>query len=200
MENIPVVYPPYDELSPIAVSAAAAYLDAIGYDHSTPHTQLTPHRLTHYWTYLLAGEGPPHLTVFPNENPVIDNMVKVPSIPFWSACSHHGLPFVGVASIGYIPDKLVYGLSKIPLLVRSLARGFWMQEHLGHVIAATLNNLLSPLGVGVSISAVHTCQLLDLRQPPIPRMITTVLKGSFFNAETRAEFLNSIPASDALLG
>jgi GTP cyclohydrolase I len=147
------------------------------------------HRLTHYIKTLKEGIPDKHWTVFENVNPIVSHMVVVPQIPFWSACSHHGLPFMGTVSIGYIPKHTLIGLSKIPLLVRQLSLGFWLQEHLANEIADKLEHLLVPQGIGVYIEAQHTCQLLDLGVPPIPVMKTSVLRGIIMHAaQAREEF------------
>jgi len=175
------VYAPYDTLDVAAVDPMREALDALEvFDEDDVHRALTPQRLVYYLKHLVEGEQEDfHLTTFPNANPRIDHMVTVPNITFWSACSHHTLPFMGTISVGYIPDELVIGLSKIPLHARAVARGFWLQEHLTHCIANDLMDALEPLGVAVQIRAQHTCQLLDVKQPPIPEMITTVLMGVF---------------------
>ena len=156
------------------------------------HTDLTGWRLVRYIKHLHEVQDAPRLTVFPNEDPEIDQMVLVSNIDFWSACSHHMLPFFGTVTVGYIPKGHIIGLSKIPLLVRYLARRPTLQEHLAEVIADALRMHVKPKGIGVHIRAQHTCQLLDLAQPPIPVMTTTVLKGVMRNAPARAEFLKEV--------
>lgn len=168
-------------LDPKLVEHAIALLRGVGmFDEATPHTWRTPYRLIHYLKYLLPTGGVDGgLTSFANEAPHIDEMVVVPNIAFWGACTHHCLPFVGRVSIGYIPDDLILGLSKIPLMVRSIARGYWLQESLGHTIADELEEACEPHGVAVHIRAMHTCQLVKLQVPPAPEMVTTVLRGYF---------------------
>lgn len=192
----PRLYPPYDTMCCDGIEDLARYLRAIGYDLDTEHTRMTPYRLTWYLRTLLGNAQHPkevHVTSFSNTDPKIDHMVVVPHIPFWSACSHHLLPFTGEVSVGYVPNNRLVGLSKIPLIVRDIARGFWMQEHLADRIARTFEEELRPLGVAVRIEAQHTCQLLDLEQPPIPKMITTVLRGVYLlNPAAKAEFLSEL--------
>lgn len=184
MTNKPL-YEPREEdeiLDPELVAHAQNLLVGVGMmepDDVDPHTARTPQRLVHYLQYLLPSEEDVVLTCFPNDSPRIDQMIVVPHIPFWSACVHHCLPFVGTMSVGYVPGERVMGLSKIPLYVRAVARGFWMQEHLGHCIADEFERVLEPLGVAVHIRAMHTCQLVKLKVPPAPEMVTTVLRGYF---------------------
>ena len=156
------------------------------------HTDLTGWRLVRYIKHLYEGREVPRMTVFPNKDPKVDQMILVSNINFWSACSHHLLPFFGAITVGYIPKNDIIGLSKIPLLVRHIARRPTLQEHLAEAIADALEEYTAPKGVGVHIGAQHTCQLLDLAQPPIPVMTTTVLRGVMRNAPARAEFLKEV--------
>lgn len=171
------IYPPYDELDKGHIEGLRDALTRLGLRCDNEHTKLLPYRLGHYLRYLLSDGKEPHVTVFPNDN-CQDGLEIVPGITFWSACSHHALPFYGVALIGYIPDKHVLGLSKFTLLIRHLARGLWLQEELTEKIATIIEDAVRPFGVGVVTSAVHTCQLLDLQQPPIPPMIYSVMRGA----------------------
>jgi len=188
------LYYPYNELDENVMGQMTEAFWSAGINIEHPDYELTPYRYTYYLKYLMGGKEF-HLTVFDNVDPVIDAMIAVTDIPFWSACSHHTLPFFGKISVAYIPDKLLVGLSKIPLLVRNMARGFWLQEHLAEAIADKMVDALDPLGVGVYIEAQHTCQLLDLQQPPIPLMKLSVLRGCFhpldptYHGDAREEFL-----------
>jgi len=185
-------------LDPALVNHATKLLEGIGMlDEAAPHTWRTPYRVIHYLKYLLPTEDGYDLTTFANEAPHVNEMVVVPNITFWAACSHHTLPFFGTVSVAYVPDELLIGLSKIPLMVRSIARGYWLQESLAHTIADELEDVLEPKGVAVHIRATHTCQLVKLQVPPVPEMVTTVLRGYFSPVHesggiSRAEFFSVI--------
>lgn len=196
-QNSPMAYTArHPELDLAGIVQLQSFLKQMGFNADTEHTVVTAHRFSRYVQTLLGTTEPApdiHITAFPNKEPRIDHMVVVPDITFWSACSHHLLPFFGTISVGYVPKAKLVGLSKIPLLVRSKAKGFWMQEHLANEIADAFERHLEPMGVVVRIEAQHTCQLLDLKQPPIPKMITTVLRGVFLLVPSaKAEFLAEI--------
>src|SRR6187397_1669729 len=84
-----------------------------------------------------------------------DEMVIVKDIDFFSMCEHHMLPFFGKCHVGYLPNKKVVGLSKIPRVVDAFARRLQVQERLTVQIAKALQQTLQPRGVGVVIEAMH---------------------------------------------
>ncbi len=77
-----------------------------------------------------------------------DEMVVVKDIEFFSMCEHHMLPFFGKLHVGYIPDKKVIGLSKIPRIVDAFARRLQIQERLTQQIAQCLQSSLRSAGRG----------------------------------------------------
>lgn len=127
-----------------------------------------------------------------------DEIVAVRNIHFVSLCEHHVLPFVGTASVAYLPapDRLnagsyrVVGLSKIPRLVDAFARRLQLQERLTAQIAGALNQYLQPRGVAVIVRAEHSCAALRGVRKQGMEMVTSVMSGLFKeNPEARAEVL-----------
>ncbi len=84
-------------------------------------------------------------------------MVVVKNIEFYSFCEHHILPFFGTVSIGYIPDRSMIGLSKLPRLVNAIARKLQVQERLTAEICREISETLSTKGVIVVCNASHLC-------------------------------------------
>ncbi len=87
------------------------------------------------------------------------------SIPFFSLCEHHSLPFSGRAYVGYIAHEHILGQSKLTRLVRLFARRFTVQERIGQQLADALERILPPHGVAVHLEAVHLCtQMRGVRE------------------------------------
>jgi GTP cyclohydrolase IA len=75
------------------------------------------------------------------------------AIPFHSLCTHHLLPFHGIAHIGYLPAERIIGLSKLGRAMELFARDLQSQERLTVQIAGWLQAELEPKGVGVVLEA-----------------------------------------------
>ena len=95
------------------------------------------------------------MAVFPNEYD--SEMVIVKDIPFVSICEHHWLPFDGKVTVGYVPDKTIIGLSKIPRIVRYFSKKPQLQEQLTTEIGDFLFDLLKPHALFVECEAKHQC-------------------------------------------
>jgi GTP cyclohydrolase IA len=119
------------------------------------------------------------------------NMVMVRDIELYSLCEHHMLPFFGRAHVAYIPDGRIVGLSKLPRIVDIFARRLQVQERLTEQIAEAIDNVLSPLGVGVVVEAYHLCMMMRGVEKQNSRTITSALRGVFRDdSRTREEFLS----------
>ncbi len=125
-----------------------------------------------------------------------DEMVIVKDIEFYSLCEHHILPFWGKCHVGYLPEKRIIGLSKIPRLVDMFARRLQVQERLTREIAEALQTALEPTGVGVVIEAQHMCMMARGVEKQAAKMTTNAMLGTFReDSSTRAEFLRCIQVS-----
>jgi GTP cyclohydrolase I len=100
-----------------------------------------------------------------------DELVVVGTVPFFSLCEHHVLPFIGVATIAYLPDQYILGLSKFARVVDLYARRLQVQERMTGQIADWLVEHLDPRGVGVQLRAEHLC--MSLRGARVAGAITT---------------------------
>ncbi|HUX73046.1 MAG TPA: GTP cyclohydrolase I FolE [Steroidobacteraceae bacterium] len=122
-----------------------------------------------------------------------DEMVVLRDIAFASFCEHHMAPIIGRAHVGYLPTDRVVGISKLARVVDGFARRFQVQEKLTAQIAACINDVLNPRGVGVVIDAVHQCMTTRGVHKLGVSMVTSKMLGTFRkDAATRAEFLRFI--------
>jgi GTP cyclohydrolase IA len=122
-----------------------------------------------------------------------DEMVVLRDISFESFCEHHMAPIIGRAHVGYLPTDRIVGISKLARVVEGYARRFQVQEKLTAQIAACINDVLKPRGVGVVIDAVHQCMTTRGVHKRGVSMITSKMLGTFrADASTRAEFLRFI--------
>lgn len=144
--------------SDVLLLAAQAFVDALGLPASEG-TSDTPARVARMWQKELCSgltfDAAECLSrTFPAGN--YKGPVVVRDIPFYSTCEHHLLPFWGTATVGYVPDSRIVGLSKLARLVDGLARQPQTQEALTSRIVDALR-LLSPDGIAVRLRAEHLC-------------------------------------------
>lgn len=121
-----------------------------------------------------------------------DEMVVCRNIPFHSMCEHHMLGFTGVAHVAYIPKSRVVGLSKMPRLVDCFAKRLQIQERLTRQIADAMQTHLKPKGVGVIVSASHSCMCCRGVGKHGSDMVTSALLGNFRLAPVRQEFFSHV--------
>jgi GTP cyclohydrolase I len=168
-------------------------LGLIGEDSVREGLLKTPERVAKAMRFLTRGyrvrvEDVVGDAIFQEEH---RNMVMVRDIELYSLCEHHLLPFFGKAHVAYIPDGRIVGLSKLPRLVDVFARRLQVQERLTEQIAAAIEDVLAPLGVGVVIEAYHLCMMMRGVEKQNSRTITSALRGVFRDdARTREEFLS----------
>jgi len=155
----------------------------------------TPERVAKALAFMTQGyqRDIDHLlngALFPIE---YDEMVIVKDIDFFSLCEHHLLPFFGKVHVGYLPNKKVVGLSKIPRIVDTFARRLQVQERLTVQVAETLNRKLNANGVGVVIEARHLCMMMRGVEKQNTVAVTSSMLGAFRSQpQTRLEFLKLI--------
>jgi len=122
-----------------------------------------------------------------------DELIMLRDITFESHCEHHMAPIVGRCHVGYLPTNKVVGISKLARVVEGYARRFQVQEKLTAQIAACINEVLKPRGVGVVIDSEHQCMTTRGVHKRGVSMVTSRMVGLFrSDARTRAEFLQFI--------
>ena len=167
-------------------------LEGLGVDMDNNHFHKTPERAAKSWMEEICsglGEKQFRLTTFPISENYEPSMVVLQHIPVKSVCAHHLLPFIGEATVAYIPDGMLCGISKLSRIVDYFARRPQVQEELTSDIANFLCENLNPQGVGVIIKATHLCMAMrGVSHDGV--MTTSSLKGSFLTeSNVRAEFM-----------
>jgi GTP cyclohydrolase I len=122
-----------------------------------------------------------------------DEMVVIKDIEFYSMCEHHLLPFFGIMHVAYLPKDKLIGLSKVPRIVDMFARRLQVQERLTQQVAATIDEVVQPRGVGVICEARHFCMMMRGVQKQHSGTLTSAMLGAFRKQkETRDEFLSLV--------
>lgn len=130
------------------------------------------------------------LKVFEDGAEGYDQMVVVKDIPVYSLCEHHLAPFFGKATVAYIPNGKVVGLSKLARVVDAYARRFQVQERLTTQVADLIHKELHPTGVGVVVRCRHLCMEARGVRAPGTSTVTSALRGAIKDKpEAREEFL-----------
>ena len=179
-----------------ALSAVRTLISWAGDDPDREGLIETPDRVVRSYNEFFAGykEDPEKVLgkTF-EEVEGYDEVVIVRNIRVESHCEHHMVPIVGVAHVGYIPNKRVVGISKLARVVDIYGKRLQTQETMTALIADTIDRVLEPKGVAIVIDANHECMSTRGIHKTESSTITSRMLGSFRdNIETRAEFMNLI--------
>jgi len=169
-------------------------LKLIGEDPTRTGLLDTPARVASAWKEWTSGyntDVEQIFKTFEDGAKDVDEMVVVRDIPFYTHCEHHMAPFFGKATVAYIPDGRILGLSKFNRLVDTYARRLQVQERLTTQIAEAIMQYLVPVGCGVVITARHLCmESRGIRQQG-HSTVTSALRGVFKDEpEVRQEFMH----------
>lgn len=169
-------------------------LTAVGEDPNRAGLARTPERVARMFDELLSGYDT-DLDMLVNDaifDSDYDETVLVRDIAFYSLCEHHLLPFFGRATVAYVPDGKIIGLSKIPRIVEMYARRLQLQERMTEQIADTLEEVLKPKGIAVLLDGNHMCSIMRGVKQTQSRMETSVFRGVLKDDERlRREFLDA---------
>ena len=170
-------------------------LSEIGEDPTREGLINTPERVAKAWDFFSQGyranvEEIVNGAIFEED---CSEMVVVRDIEFFSMCEHHLIPFFGRCHVGYLPNKKIIGLSKIPRIVDAFSQRLQVQERLTSQIAETLMDILDPIGVGVVMEGRHLCMQMRGVEKQNSFATTSSMLGQFRESpETRSEFLSII--------
>jgi GTP cyclohydrolase I len=177
-----------------AEAAVRVLIEWAGDDPSREGLIDTPARVARSYRELFAGysaDPREYLKRTFEEVGGYDELVVLKGIRVVSFCEHHMLPVIGQAHVGYLPTKRVVGISKLARVVHGFARRLQIQEKLTAEIAAAVQDILEPQGVGVVIEAEHSCMTLRGVNTLGATLTTSRLLGVIRDdPRTREEFLS----------
>ena len=119
-----------------------------------------------------------------------NEMVVEKGVSVQSYCEHHFVNIDGLATVAYVPNKKVLGLSKMNRIVEYFSRRPQIQERLTEQIYHALSFILETENVAVMIDAKHFCVKSRGVEDTQCSTVTSRLGGSFkAHPEVRAECL-----------
>lgn len=176
----------------VAIGAVLKYIDV---DSGREGLRGTPQRVAEMYGELFAGVGKDPAeeidAVFSDD--VAPDPVLVRDLPFYSMCEHHLLPFFGSASLVYVPNRHIVGVSKIARALDTAARRLQVQERLTAQLADAMLRQVQPLALACRLEAEHLCMSMRGVQKPGHRMVTTAVRPSEIGSYTRDELLSLLP-------
>jgi GTP cyclohydrolase I len=168
------------------------FLASLGEDPDRAGLVETPSRVTNAWKHWTAGyaQDPAEcLKVFEDGADEYNELIVVRGIPVYSHCEHHLAPFFGKATIGYVPNGKIVGLSKLTHLVDCFSKRLQVQERLTIQIANALMTHLEPKAVGVVIRCRHMCmESRGIRTQGEETVTSAMLGELLINLALRTEF------------
>ena len=126
-----------------------------------------------------------------------DEMVIERNVNVQSNCEHHFVIIDGLATVAYVPNEKVLGLSKINRIVEYFSKRPQIQERLTEQVFHALCYILETENVAVMIHARHYCVRSRGVEDTGSTTITSKLGGGFkTDPSARAEFLRLASVGD----
>ena len=172
----------------------------MGVDLSDDSLAETPKRMAKMWVletmWGLLPENFPKCTTVDNKMKY-DEMVVERNVNVQSQCEHHGVVISGFATVAYIPNEKVLGLSKINRIVEYFSKRPQIQERLTEQIYYALEYILNTENIGVVIHAEHYCVRSRGVEDVGSSTVTSKLGGCFkTDPSVRAEFMRMVSLND----
>lgn len=107
-------------------------------------------------------------------------LVVMRDIDLFSYCEHHmALMYDMKATVAYIPNGKVIGLSKIARICDMVGRRLQLQERIGRDIADILTEVTGSEDVAVLLEGCHSCMTARGIKKPGSKTFTAELRGKF---------------------
>ena len=171
-------------------------MEILGLDLTDDSLCDTPNRVAKMYVneifYGLDYSKFPKCTAIENKMKANGSFLLEKNINVQSNCEHHFVVIDGLATVAYLPDKKLLGLSKLNRIVQFFAKRPQVQERLTEQIRATIQFVAETKDVAVYIDAKHWCVKSRGIQDQTSSTVTLSVGGVFAedNSEIRKEFLN----------
>ena len=167
-------------------------METMGLDLSDDSLIETPKRVAKMYVneifWGLDYEAFPKCTAVDNKMKY-NEMVCERNINVQSNCEHHFVVIDGLATVAYVPNQKVLGLSKINRIVEYFSKRPQIQERLTEQIFHALQYILETEDVAVMIDAQHYCVKSRGVEDTGSSTVTSKLGGGFkTDPAARAEF------------
>ena len=195
--------PMTDQVKQSAEKKIAAITDSfgdimieLGLDTTDDSLMDTPKRVAKMYVneifYGLNYDYFPKCTAIENKMSNEGSFVLEKNINVQSNCEHHFVVIDGLATVAYIADKKLLGLSKLNRIVQFFAKRPQVQERLTEQIRATIQYVAQTDDVAVYVDAKHWCVKSRGIQDQTSSTVTLSVGGVFAEktSEIRKEFLN----------
>ena len=162
-------------------------LIALGDDPEREGLKETPQRVAKMYEEVFAGMNYTNKEIarmfdktFEEADPDHHDLVLVRDINVFSYCEHHmALMYDMKATVGYIPNGKVIGLSKIARICDMVGRRLQLQERIGQDIADIMTEITGSEDVAVVLEGYHSCVSARGIKKNNTRTMTVELRGSF---------------------
>ncbi len=174
----------------------AVIMETLGLDLTDDSLEETPKRVAKMFVneifWGLDYEAFPKCTTVDNKMKY-DEMVVERNVNVQSNCEHHFVVIDGLATVAYIPNQKVLGLSKINRIVEYFCKRPQIQERLTEQIFHALQFILDTENVAVVIDARHFCVKARGVEDVGSSTITSKLGGGFkTDPAVRSEFMSLV--------
>lgn len=174
----------------------AYIMDVLGLDLKDDSLMDTPKRVAKMYVneifWGLDYEAFPKCTTVDNKMKY-DEMVVERNVNVQSNCEHHFVVIDGVATVGYIPNQKVLGLSKINRIVEYFSKRPQIQERLTEQVYHALQYILETDNIAIVIHAQHYCVKSRGVEDTGSSTVTSKLGGVFkTDPNVRTEFMRLV--------
>ena len=165
--------------------------DVYGLDLADVNFKDTPSRVARAFMEMLQGVDNSQVNKILSQNfpDRYTGMVVVENIECFSMCPHHFLPVRYRVNFGYMPDKNVLGISKIPRFIKLMAQAPVLQELFTQNAVDIFDKHVKPKGSIVFVEGYHMCMGARGIEMPDAATCTSAVTGIFDkNPSVKSEF------------